>query len=131
MAFDSLNMFHDGTTITADITPTSETRASGSAVLAIYETPAKGSAVVLLVGAEPTGTTPTCQVSIEDCATVDGTYRERARFPLLTGASQAGIYVVRFDSDRQFVRCKIDVEGTTPSYTSLYLFLCPPAFKTI
>jgi len=111
MAFDANLVFHDGTAITADITPTSATRTSGSAVLSIPGgTPAKGLAVVLVVGNDLAEASDTLQVTIEECATVDGTYVEVARFPLLTkGTGMPGSYVRRFDSNKEFIRAKIDI----------------------
>ena len=42
MPFDNNLMLHDGTTITADITPTSTSRSSGSAVINLKKTTAAG-----------------------------------------------------------------------------------------
>ena len=110
MPFDENLVLHDGTTITADINPTSETRTSGSMVLDVRSTPAKGLAAVLVVGADLAEAADTLQVSIEECATVDGTYVEVARFPLLTkGTGMPGTYIRRFDSNKQYIRAKIDV----------------------
>ena len=134
--FDALNMFHDGTAITADITPTSLTRSGGSAALDLRQSPAKGWAVVMIVSNDLAETDDTLLVSIEDCATVDGTYRERARFPLLTkGTGMPGTYIIHFDTDKQFVRAKIDVydadSGTDFTVSGVYIFLCPPAFRIL
>ena len=136
MAFDALNMFHDGTAITADISPTSTARSGGSAVLDLRQTPYKGLGVVMIVSNDLAETSDTLQVTIEDCATVDGTYRERARFPLLTkGTGMPGTYIVRFDSDRQYVRAKIDVtdadSGSDFTVTGVYIFICPNAFRIL
>lgn len=136
MAFDALNMFHDGTEITGDITPVSTTRASGSAVLDLRQSPATGWAVVMIVGADLAETDDTLTVTIEECATVNGTYVEVATFPVLTkGTGMPGTYIRRFDTDKQFVRCKIvahdDDSGTDFSATGVYIFLCPPAFRVL
>lgn len=130
MAFDTLNIFHDGTAVTADLAPTSLTRTGGSAVLDLKQSPATGWAVVLIIPAEPTGTSPTLQVTIEDSNSVGTGYRERARFPALSGAAQRGTYIIRFDTDRRYVRANIDIGGTTPSYTP-HILLCPPAFRIL
>jgi hypothetical protein len=134
--FDALNMFHDGTAITADISPTSLTRSGGSAALDLRQSPAKGWAVVMVVAADLAEASDTLLVSIEDCTSVNGTYRERARFPLLTkGTGMPGTYIIHFDTDRQFVRAKIDVTdadaGSDFTVTGVYILLCPPAFKVL
>lgn len=128
MPFDYNMMFHDGTTITADISPTSETRTSGSKVLDVRGTPAKGMAVVLAIGADLAEASDTLQVTIEECATVNGTYVEVARFPLLTkGTGMPGTYIRRFDSNKQFIRAKIDITdadaGGDFTVASVYILL--------
>ena len=110
MAFDANLVLHDGTTITADIAATSLTSASGSACLDIRETRNVGLVAHLMVGNDLAEINDTLQVTIEHCATVDGTYVEVARFPLLTkGTGMPGHYQIRFHSHLQFVRAKIDV----------------------
>lgn len=136
MAFDSLGMFHDGTEITADIALTTLTRTNGSAVLDLRQSPFTGWAVVMIVGADLAETDDTLTVTIEECATVDGTYVEVATFPVLTkGTGMPGTYIRRFDTNKQFVRCKIDVydadSGTDFTVTGVYIFLCPPAFNIL
>jgi len=129
MAFDANLVFHDGTTITADISPTSETVTSGSAVLSIPGgTPAKGLAAVLVMGADLAETSDTIQVTIEECATVGGTYVEVTRFPLLTkGTGMPGTYIRRFDSNKEFIRAKIDVTdadaGSDFTVANVYILL--------
>ena len=129
MAFDANLVFHDGTEITADVTPTSVTRTSGSAVLSIPGgTPAKGLAAVLIVGADLAEAGDTLLVTIEECATVNGTYVEVARFPLLTkGTGMPGSYVRRFDSNKEFIRAKIDITdsdaGSDFSATLVHILL--------
>jgi len=129
MPFDANLVLHDGTTITADVTPTSATRTSGSAVLNIPGgTPAKGLAAVLVVGADLAEASDTLQVTIEECATVNGTYVEVARFPLLTkGTGMPGTYVRRFDSNKAFIRAKIDITdadaGSDFTVANVYILL--------
>ena len=136
MPFDYNMMFHDGTTITADLDPTSEVRTSGSMVLDVRETPATGLAVVLVVGADLAEANDTLQVSIEECATVDGTYVEVARFPLLTkGTGMPGTYVRRFDSNKQFIRAKINITdadaGGDFTVANVYILLAHYPFKVL
>lgn len=138
MPFDNSLVLHDGTTITADITPTSEARASGSASIDLQEGQVatgggiKDMAAVLIMGADLAETSDTLQVSIEACATVDGTYVELARFPLLTkGTGMPGTYIIRFgvDPSYRYVRGNIDVTdadtGSDFSVANCYLLLSP------
>lgn len=111
MPFDANLVMHDGTAITANITPTSETRSSGSAVIDLEtETGAKGLAVVLIMAADLAETSDTLQITIEECDTVAGTYVEMARFPLLTkGVGMPGTYIERFVAEERYIRAKIVV----------------------
>ena len=109
-AFDANLVFHDGTTITADISPTSVTRSGGSVSLDLKKTGAKGSSVVLAMGADLAESGDTILFTVEESATVDGTYVEVARFPTLTkGTGMPGTYVLRFAAKQRFVRVKINV----------------------
>ena len=143
MPFDANLVMHDGTAITANISPTSETRTSGSAVIDLLqgtdaakggETAAIGMTAVLIVAADLEGTSDTLQVTIEDCATVDGTYIERASFPLLTkGTGMPGTYTCRFTAFNRYVRAKIVVSDFSGSgYTVVaYILLSQYPFKTL
>jgi len=134
--YDANGLFHDGTTITADISPTSETRASGSVALNLKKTGVKGLSAVLIVGADLAEASDTLQVTMEECATVDGTYVEMARFPLLTkGTGMPGTYILRFQAEEAFVRAKIDItdDDTGGDFTvaSVYIFLTPHAYRVL
>ena len=85
MAFDEQLVLHDGTDITASITPTSATtRTDGSIVLDLKKTPADGLDVVMIVANDLAETSDTLQVTIQHSATEGSGYEEIARFPLLT-----------------------------------------------
>jgi len=136
MPFDSELVMHDGTTITADIAPTSLTRTGGSAVIDLRETPAKGLACVLVMGADLAEASDTILVTIEECATVGGTYAEVARFPLLTkGTGMPGTYIRRFSAEEQFVRAKIDVvdadAGADFTVANVFILLAYHPFKRL
>ena len=111
MAFDANLVLHDGTEVTGDISPTSVTRSSGSAVIdLITQSASKGLAAVLIVTAELAEASDTLLITIEECATVDGTYVEMARFPLLTyGTGMPGTYILRFNAEERYIRAKIDI----------------------
>ncbi len=119
MPFDENLVLQDGTTITADIAPTSLTRAGdGGVCLDIRETGKRGLVVHLFAPTELAEVSDTLQVTIEHCATVDGTYVEIARFPLWTYAAgfvtsavtgAAGNYSLRFATPLRFIRAKIDI----------------------
>lgn len=140
MPFDASLMLHDGTAITANISPTSTTRTSGSLAIDLGKgqgqgTAGKGSghmslAAVLIMAADLEAAADTLQVTIEACATVDGTYTELASFPLLTyGTGMPGTYIIRFSVDPKYryVRGKIVVHDDSGSgYTVVaYLLLSP------
>jgi len=143
MAFDANLMLHDGTAITANISPTSTTRASGSVAIDLgagqVATGAglKNMAAVLIMAADLAEASDTLQVSIEACATVDGTYTELARFPLLTkGTGMPGTYIIRFgvDPGYRYVRGKIVVvdDDSGSDFTVVaYLLLTPNAYYRI
>lgn len=136
MVFDADGVFHDGTTITADITPTSVTRSSGSAVLNLAKTPAAGLSVVLIMRADLAETSDTILITIEESATANGTYVEVARFPLLTrGTGMPGTYILRFQTDLSHVRAKIDItdadSGSDFSVANCFVLLSPYAFQKL
>ena len=136
MTFDASLVLHDGTTITADITPVSTTRASGSAVIKIATTSAKGMAAVMIVGADLAETSDTLLVTIEESDTEASGYVEVARFPLLTkGTGMPGTYVRRFDSNKDYIRAKIDVTdadaGSDFTVASVYIMLAYHPFTVL
>jgi hypothetical protein len=138
MPNDNNLVLHDGTTITADITPTSTTRSSGSAVINLKKTPATGLYAVLIMGADLGASSDTLQVTIEHSASAGSGYEEVARFPLLTkGTGMPGTYIVRFGSNRmangataQYVRGKIDAtdaSGSDFTVANVWLNITPHA----
>ena len=138
MPFDANLVLHDGTAVTADISPTSETRTSGSAVIDLQKklsSPIKGLSFVLVMTADLAETSDTLQVTIEECATVDGTYRELARFPLLTkGTGMPGTYIIRGAPVMRYIRGKIDVnddDGGADFSATFHLLIDPYAYHTL
>lgn len=132
--FDAKGIFHDGTTITADISATSLTRADGSAVLDLKETPATGLSVVALFKADIVGAADTVILHVQECATVDGTYVTIASFPLLTkGTGMPGTYIRRFASDKRYIRVHIDITdaGGGFSLPTLYVYLATHPFHVL
>ena len=134
MPFDANLVLHDGTNITGDITPTSTTRSSGSAVLNIKQTAAKGVAWVLVMQNDLAEASDTILVTIEESATANGTYVEVARFPLLTkGTGMPGTYSLNFQTNLAHVRAKIDVNdddsGGDFAVSGLYVLLVPTFFQ--
>lgn len=133
MPFDADLVLHDGTTITATITPVSTTRASGSAVIDLRKTAAKGMSAVLIMGADLAETSDTLQVSIQESASEATGYREVARFPLLTkGTGMPGTYVIRFATNWQYVRALITAvdsdSGSDFTVATCYVLLSPYPF---
>jgi hypothetical protein len=130
--FDSQLMLHDGTAITATVTPTSTTRASGSAVLDIGETAAKGIAAVLIVQNDLGAASDTLQVDIQESDTEGSGYVEIARFGLLTrGTGMPGTYSLNFSTQKRYVRALItavDASGSDFTVTGVYVLLTPQFF---
>jgi|SRR3990167_1389101 len=134
MPFDANLVLHDGTTITADISPTSTTRSSGSAVLDVKESPAKGISVVLIMGADLAESGDTLLVTIEESTAEASGYVEVARFPLLTqGTGMPGTYILRCQIEDRYMRAKIDVtdsdSGGDFSVASCYILVSPYPFR--
>lgn len=134
--FDVEGILHDGTEITADLAPTSTTRANGSAVIDLKKTPAKGLSVVMVVQNDLFEANDTMQVTIEDSDVVNSGYVEMARFPLLTqGTGMPGTYILRFQSTKRYVRAKIDVTdadaGGDFSAKGVYILLSPHAYDKL
>ncbi len=132
--FDEDLILHDGTAITATITPTSKTRANGSAVLDIGETAAKGIDVVLIVQNDLAEASDTLQVDIQESDTEGSGYVEIARFGLLTqGTGMPGTYHLRFNTQKQYVRALITVvdndSGGDFTVTGVFIMLTPQFFQ--
>jgi len=110
MVFDAQLVLHDGTAITADITPTSTTRSSGSAVIDLKKTPANGLDCVMIVGNDLAEASDTLLVTIQHSASEGSGYEEIARFPTLTkGTNMPGTFKLRFTSNKT-------LDGTTARY---------------
>lgn len=138
MPFDANLELHDGITITANISPISLTRTSGSVVvdlLALSSTAAVGMGAVLIMGANIAGTTDTLQVTIDHSASLASGYVQIANFPLLTmGTGMPGTYITRFSTTLQYVRAKIvvnDVGGGGFSVASVYVLLAYHPFHVL
>lgn len=130
MALDNNLVLHDGTEITDDISPTSTTRTSGSAVIDLKGTAEKGMVAIMFVAEDLFETSDTLVVSIEGCATVDGTYEELARFATLTyGDDTVDTYFRYFSTKFRYIRAKINVtddDGESDfSVSNLWIILAP------
>lgn len=128
MPFDENLVLHDGTTITADISPTSITRTSGSAALDLRQTGKKGLVAHLLAGTGLAEADDTLQVTLEESDALGSGWVEIARFPELTmAASSPGMYSVRFAVKRRYLRAKIDVtdadSGSDFTVANVYIML--------
>jgi len=142
MPFDANLVLHDGTAITADLTPTSETRASGSACIDIQAgLGATGSGLLSMAAVliDPDGlgdTSDNVAVDIQACATVDGTYVTIASFDDIgasSAASHAGsaasTQIIRFSVDPayRYIRAYINITDDSGSDFSevFYVLLSP------
>lgn len=107
MPFDENLVLHDGTTITADISPTSLTRTNGSAVIDLGKTKVSGLYASLFTGEAMAEADDTMQVTIEESAAVASGWQEIARFPLVTAAQRERS--LSFITSLQYIRAKIDI----------------------
>lgn len=129
MPYDANLIFHDGTTLTADQSPTSTTRVNGSAVLDLKETGAKGLVAVMICGADQAEDSDTILVTIQECATVDGTYTPVAVFATLTQGTDTlpATFLRRFTATERYVRAQINItdsdSGNDYSLASCYILL--------
>ena len=107
MAFDENLTLHDGTTITADISPTSLIRTNGSAVIDLGKTKVSGLYVSLFTGEDMAEGSDTMQVTIEESAAVASGWQEIARFPEVTAAQRERS--LSFITSQRYLRAKIDI----------------------
>ena len=105
---DTNNVLHDGTEITADISPTSTTRTSGSAVLDLRKSPAKGLYAVVHQAENFDAPADSAIVSIEQSADL-ANWVELARFVDLTGARAPDTQERLVKITARYVRAKIAV----------------------
>ena len=107
MAFDENLILHDGTTITADISPVSQTRTNGSVVIDLGKTKVSGLYVSLFTGEDMAEGSDTMQVTIEESAAVASGWQEIARFPEVTAAQRERS--LSFITSQRYLRAKIDI----------------------
>ena len=107
MAFDENLVLHDGTTITADISPTSLTRTNGSAVIDLKKTKTSSLYATLFSGEDMAEGSDLMDVTIEESAAVASGWQEIARFPQVTAAQRERS--LSFVSNLQYIRAKIDI----------------------
>lgn len=135
MAFDANLVLHDGTAITASISPVDTTRTSGSAVIDLLSTyGVKGMAAVLIMAADLEAASDTLTITIEESAAYASGFVEIAAFPVLTyGTGMPGTYIVRFDAQKRYVRAKIVVhDDSGGGYTVVaYILLSQYPFKSL
>ncbi len=115
---DENNVLHDGTEITADLSPTSTTRTSGSAVLDLRKSPAKGLYAVVHQAEDFDAPADSAIVSIEQSNDL-ANWVELARFIDLTGARAPDTQERLVKITARYVRAKIDVTDDDGSGLSL------------
>lgn len=110
MPFDENLVLHDGTTITADISPTSITRTSGSAVIDLKGTTVRGLYALMFLDEDLAEADDLLDITIEESDSVGSGFVEIARFPQITSAATADkIYELSFITTKRYIRAKIDV----------------------
>lgn len=129
MPFDEELVLQDGTEILDNREPTSLTRDdSGSVCLDIRQTRMTGLVAHLILENDLFDTGDTMQVTIEHSWTVDGTYDELARFPLITqGDDISAPFELLFATPFRFIRAKIVVtdfdEGEDFAVTGVHVLI--------
>ena len=122
---DTNLIFHDGTTFTATITPTSTTRSGGSAVLDLGKTAENGVWIQLCNIAAITGSgSPTVDAKIQfsDSATFASGIEDGPAFPQITTSTAAGYTrELLAQSKRRYARVLLTKGGTTLSTTSMQI----------
>lgn len=87
----------------------------------------EGIAAAVLHSAAGTGTTPTMNVKLQTCATVDGTYADisGATFTEVDDTEGGSIQIISFNvaAAKAFVRAVATIAGTTPSFTCSAAFV--------
>ncbi len=106
-AYDENLVLHDGTTITADISPTSLTRTSGSAVIDLRKTKVSGLYATLFSGEDMAEGSDLMDVTIEESTAVASGWVEIARFPQVSAGQRERS--LSFITNKQYVRAKIDI----------------------
>ena len=93
---------------------------AGTGVALPGGTPARG-ATARIVVPQATGTDPTLDVEIQECATQGGTYATVAKVQI----TEAGEYAVRFGTQKGWVRHNSTVGGTTPNFGAVQIGVVP------
>ena len=117
---DTLGSFHDGTTITGTITPTSLTRASGSAVLDVGKSPADGLWVQVTLTAAVTGASGSITPKVQYCdsAAFGSNVEDGPTFNALTTAlANVGRQALLCQSKRRYWRVLLTGSGTLTTNT--------------
>ncbi len=122
---DENNVLHDGTEITADISPTSTTRTSGSVVLDLRKSPAKGLYAVVHQAEDFDASGDSAIVSIEQSSDL-ANWVELTRFVDLTGSRAPDTQERLVKVTARYVRAKIavtDADGSGLSIDNLVIAL--------
>ena len=109
MPFDENLVLHDGTTITADISPTSTTRTSGSAVIDLKKTGNGALYAFMFLDEDLAEGGDELVISIEESFDLSN-WVELTRFPVVTSVATADVtYERAIITKLRYVRAKIDV----------------------
>ncbi len=108
---DNNTVLHDGTTITADVSPVSTTRTNGSAVIDLGKSAIHQVLWALMFLAEDLAESgDTMDVIIEQSASVDSGFDRIAIFPQITSAPTAEkSYSIPFSATKRYLRARIDI----------------------
>lgn len=145
MPFDANLVLLDGSVdlnAANDAAPSSTTRdaATGAAVIDLKKTGVRGLAVVLIGVDDANGDTDTLTAFIEvsDVEAFSSDVHEMGKFDkaaatkgIILGSEVPGIFIVRFSTDKRYIRLNATV-GTSPDdFGTVYCYLSPYPFVNL
>jgi len=148
MALDASLTLHDGTAITADRDPTSTVVSGGSVCVDLgagQAAPGSGARDLVAILVDPDGLTSAADdiaVSIQGCATVDGTYTTICSFDTIGANSTGGhdgsagsVQILKFSVDPayRYIKAYINITDAAASDFSevIYVFLSNAGFYNL
>lgn len=107
----------DKITVFAGVATAAKTSTATSSAIDLLEY--DGDILLILDCAAGTGSSPTLDIKLTECATTGGTYTDLsgATFTQVTGSASLQTLVINKDSAERFIKIVSTVGGSTPSFT--------------
>lgn len=107
----------DKVTVFAGVATAAKTSTATSSAIDLLEY--DGDILLILDCAAGTGSSPTLDIKLTECATTGGTYTDLsgATFTQVTGSASLQTLVINKDSAERFVKIVSTIGGSTPSFT--------------